>query len=63
LPRLRAKWNRLEDKRLARWWWLTPFISALSRQRQVDLCEFEADLIYRVSSEGNKDTSHTQVYM
>ena len=26
----------------------TPLISALRRQRQVDLCEFEASLVYRV---------------
>ena len=26
-----------------------PFISALRRQRQVDLCEFGASLVYRVS--------------
>ena len=27
-----------------------PIISALRRQRQVDICEFEASLVYRVSS-------------
>ena len=27
-----------------------PLIPALGRERQVDLCEFEASLIYRVSS-------------
>jgi hypothetical protein len=27
-----------------------PLISALGRQRQVDLCEFKASLVYRVSS-------------
>ena len=27
-----------------------PLITALRRQRQEDLCEFEASLIYRVSS-------------
>jgi hypothetical protein len=32
------------------WWWCTPLIPALRRQRQVYLCEFEASLIYRVSS-------------
>lgn len=26
--------------------WHTPLIRALGRQRQVDLCEFEASLIY-----------------
>jgi hypothetical protein len=28
----------------------TPLIPALGRQRQVDLCEFEASLVYRMSS-------------
>ena len=27
-----------------------PLIPALRRQRQVDLCEFEASLVYRASS-------------
>jgi hypothetical protein len=27
-----------------------PLIPALRRQRQADLCEFEASLVYRVSS-------------
>ena len=31
------------------WWWCTPLIPALGRQRQVDLCEFEVSLVYRVS--------------
>ena len=29
-------------------WWRTPLIPALGRQRQVDLYEFEASLVYRV---------------
>jgi hypothetical protein len=33
------------------WWWRhTPFIPALGRQRQADLCEFKDTLVYRVSS-------------
>ena len=32
---------------LARWWWSTPLIPALRRQRQVDLYEFEASLVYK----------------
>ena len=32
------------------WWWHMPFIPALGRQGQVDLCEFEASLVYGVSS-------------
>ena len=31
-------------------WWCTPLIPALRRQRWVDLCEFAASLVYRVSS-------------
>ena len=30
-------------------WWCMSLISALRRQRQADLCEFEASLVYRVS--------------
>ena len=28
-------------------WWCTPLIPALWRQRQVDLCEFEASLVHK----------------
>ena len=31
-------------------WWSTPVIPALGRQRQVNLCEFEASLVCIVSS-------------
>ena len=31
-----------------RQWWHMPLIAALRRQRQVDLCEFETNLVYRV---------------
>jgi hypothetical protein len=31
-----------------------PLIPALRRQRQADLCEFEASLLYRVSSKTDK---------
>jgi hypothetical protein len=37
----------------------TPSISALGRQRQVDLYEFEASLVYRASSRTAKVTSET----
>jgi hypothetical protein len=30
--------------------WCTPLISSLRRQRQADLCECEASLVFRVSS-------------
>jgi hypothetical protein len=35
---------------LFRHWWCTSLIPALGRQRQVDLCEFEVSLIYKVNS-------------
>ena len=32
----------------ARWWWRTPLVPALnSQQRQADLCEFKASLVYK----------------
>ncbi|XP_060246688.1 zinc finger CCHC domain-containing protein 24 isoform X2 [Meriones unguiculatus] len=31
-------------------WWRRPFIPLLRRQRRADLCEFQASLVYRVSS-------------
>jgi hypothetical protein len=31
-------------------WWHRPLIPALGRQRQEDLCEFKANLVYRASS-------------
>jgi hypothetical protein len=33
----------------------------LQRQRQVDLCEFEASLVYRVSSRISRDTQRNSV--
>ena len=39
----------LLKKERAKWWCCTPLIPALGRQRQADLCEFKANLVYRVS--------------
>lgn len=41
---------------LAGWWWPTPLISALKWQRQLDLCEQEAKLMYRSSSRTARTT-------
>lgn len=31
-------------------WWLVPLIPASGRWRQADLCEYEASLVYKVST-------------
>ena len=38
-----------------------PLIPALGRQRQVGICEFEASLVYRVSSRASKATQGNNV--
>jgi hypothetical protein len=38
-----------------------PLIPALERQRQADFCEFEAKLIYRVSSRTTRTTQRNPV--
>jgi hypothetical protein len=38
-----------------------PLISVLRRQRQVDLCEFEASLVYRLSSRTARATQKNLV--
>ena len=42
-------------------WWHVPLISALGRQRQVDLCEFKAIMVYRVISRPAKATQRNPV--
>jgi hypothetical protein len=42
-------------------WWHIPLIPALGRQRQVGVCEFEASLVYRVSSRASKATQGNNV--
>jgi hypothetical protein len=41
---------------VARKWWCTPLIPYLGRQRQMDLSEFEANLVYRASSRIDRAT-------
>jgi hypothetical protein len=41
--------------------WRTPIIPALRRQRQADLCEFKASLVYRASFRTDKDTQRNPV--
>ena len=39
-------------------WWRTPSVPALRRQRQAELCEFKASLVYRVSSKTARVTQY-----
>ena len=38
-----------------------PLFSTLERQRQVDLCEFKANLLYRASPRTARDTQRNPV--
>ena len=45
-----------------RWlWWRMPLFPGLGRQRQADLCEFEASLVYRMSSRTARTTQRNQL--
>ena len=44
------KWGIELNRVLYGKWWCIPLIAVLRRQRHVDLCEFEAILVYIVSS-------------
>ena len=53
--------NNNNKKTLQGWvWWHTPLVPAFGRQRQVDLCEFKASLVYRVSSRTSRIHRETQ---
>ena len=53
-------WKLLFKEKLGAWWrWRTPLIPALRRQR--DLCEFQASLVYRVSSRTARATQRNPV--
>ena len=43
------------------WWWHTPLVPALRRQRQENLCEFEASLAYKASSRTARTTQKNPV--
>ena len=48
--KLALKKFKIKDETQAGRWWCTPLILALRRQRQVDLCKFEANLDYKANS-------------
>ena len=45
-----------EYQSLAVWWWHSSLIPALRGQRQADICEFQASLVYKLSSRTTRAT-------
>ena len=53
----------MKKKSQVRVWWHMPLIPALWSQRQVDLKEFEASLVYTVSSKPARATQHSETLL
>ena len=45
---IHIKQNNMQKTKTAGLWWSMPLITALGSQKQTDLCESEASLVYRV---------------
>jgi hypothetical protein len=50
--------NKQTNKQKPEQWWRTPLVPTLVRQRQVDLYEFKASLVYRVNSRTARTTQN-----
>jgi hypothetical protein len=50
-----------KNRTLSREWWRTPLVPALGRQRQA-ISEFEASLVYKVSSRTARATRRNPVW-
>jgi hypothetical protein len=55
--RRRRRWRKM-----IWWWWHRSLIPALGRQRQSDLCEFKASLVYRAIFRIAKATQRVSVW-